>query len=140
MAGKTKRRKIAGFMREIVAANLVSLVAKHYPLLPNVTQQQKALAEKAGVSHSTIQRIMEKKVGATIDNLEQIAVALDLSPYQLLVPSLHAANPQVVKGATKEEQRLYALWRKGHVIAPVPSKKRRMFVLEDAESVPATNA
>lgn len=141
MARKPKRRKIAGFMREIVAANLAGLVARDYPHLPNLTQQQKALAEKAGVSFSTVQRIMGKTVGATIDNLEQIAMAFDLSPYQLLIPSLAVTNPQVVKGATKEEQRLYSLWRKGIAIAPTPQpKKRPMFVLEDASSVPSGNA
>lgn len=120
-------------MRQIVAANLVALLDKHYSHMGNITQREKALAEKAGVSFSTVQRIVAKSVGATIDNLESIALAFDLSPYQLLIPSLNVSNPQVVKGATKEEQRLYQLWRKGVEIGVPTTKKRRMFVLEDAE-------
>ena len=59
------------------------------------------------IAKSTVQRIMEKEASATLEQLEKIARALELSPYQLLIPDLHPTNPQVVAGATLEEQALY---------------------------------
>ena len=59
------------------------------------------------IAKSTVQRIMEKEASATLEQLEKIARALELSPYQLLIPDLHPTNPLVVAGATLEEQALY---------------------------------
>ena len=41
------------------------------------------------------------------DPVNMLAKALELSQYQLLIPDLDPRNPQVVKGATLDEQALY---------------------------------
>lgn len=112
MKGVKKTPKVPGFMRTILAANLAALVDHHYASMSNLTAKQRELAKQAKVSHSTVQRIMSGDVGASLDNIELIATVFDLSAYQLLIPNLNAGNPQVVRGATKDEQRLYAGWRK----------------------------
>ena len=59
------------------------------------------------IAKSTVQRIMDQEASASLEQLEKIARALELSPYQLLIPDLHPTNPQVAAGATLEEQDLY---------------------------------
>lgn len=95
-------------MRQVVAQNLTNLMEAHMPLAGS---KHKTLAEAAGVSLSTVQRICNQEVGATIDVLEALASVFHLSVYQLLIPSLDVGNPQVVQGATKEEERLYRQWK-----------------------------
>ena len=116
MKGQKKTPKVPGFMRSILAVNVARLLERHYPAMENVTQRQKALAKEAGVSFSTIQRFMDGSTGATIDNIEVVAAAFGLSAYQLLIPNLHAENPQLVKGATKDEERIYSNWRKAKTL------------------------
>lgn len=103
-----KKRKVPGFMREVLALNITNLMQQHYRDSPNKPLK---LAKEAGVSLSTVQRLINKETGATLDNIEAIAAAFQLSAYQLLLPALEAKNPQVVRGATKDEERLYRLWK-----------------------------
>lgn len=85
-----------------------------------------ALAKDAGVSLSTIQRVLSKESGASLDNIEAIAAAFDVSVYQLLIPSLDILNPQVVQGAVKNEERMYRQWKRGEerLRAPAQPKER----------------
>lgn len=84
------------------------------------SNKPKALARKTGnpkeggLSLSTVQRILAGANGGTLDNLEAVANALDLSLYQLMIPALDAENPQVVPGALKDEERMYKRWRRSH--------------------------
>lgn len=103
-----KKRKVPGFMREVLAQNISNLMQHHYRAESNKPLK---LAKEAGVSLSTVQRLINKETGATLDNIEAIALAFQLSAYQLLLPALEAKNPQVVRGATKDEERLYRLWK-----------------------------
>lgn len=112
---KAKTPKAPGFMREILAMNVSKMLAHHYRALPNVTARQRALAKDSGISFSTVQRIMAKETGATIENIENIAGAFHLSAYQLLVPALDAENPQIIKGATAAEQNFYRLYKLGRL-------------------------
>lgn len=82
---------------------------KHYHLVAN---KPGAVAKDAGVSLSTVQRIMSAQVGASLDNIEAIANVFDLSAYQMLIPELDVSNPQIVHGASKAEERAYRLWKK----------------------------
>lgn len=97
-------------MREVVAQNLDALMQLHYR---DEGDKHMALSKAAGVSKSTVQRIVKRDVGASIDNLEAIAAVFQLSAYQMLVPSLDVESPEVIPGAAEEEERLYRLWRKG---------------------------
>lgn len=96
-------------MRAILARNVRDLMDLHYAQSSN---RPKSLAKDAGLALSTIQRVIAGATGASLDNIEMIASAFDLSAYQLLIPSLSVDNPQVVQGATREEERMYRLWRK----------------------------
>ena len=102
--------------------NITGLLDKEYRDLPNLTAKQKKLAGEALVSFSTIQRIMNEDVGASLDNIEAIADVFDVSVYQILLPSLDIGNPQVVKGATEEEKRAYRLWKRDRT-SPKPERR-----------------
>lgn len=110
MKGRKKTPKVPGFMRHVLAGNVAALMKLHFMESRN---RPKALAAKAGVSLSTIQRILEAKTGATLDNIESIAAVFELSVYQILIPELDVADPQIVPGALKNEERLYRQWKKG---------------------------
>lgn len=103
-----KRRKVPGFYRSILAVNVRALMELHYASESN---KPKKLAKEADVSLSTVQRILAKETGATLDNIEAIAGVFDLTVYQLLVPELNIKNPQIIKGATKAEERMYRSWK-----------------------------
>lgn len=105
-----KKPKHPGFMRSVLAENVELLMNKHFEIKSN---KPKSLAEEAKVSLSTVQRIIAAEVGASLDNIEAIAGAFGLSAYQLLIPNLNIDNPQVIKGATKGEERLYNAWKRG---------------------------
>ena len=45
----------------------------------------KALAEAAGVTLSTVQRVINAEIGATLDTVDMLAKALRCEPYQLLL-------------------------------------------------------
>lgn len=102
-------------MRSVLAQNVEQLMFKHYALASN---KPKSLAGDAKVSLSTVQRVIAAEVGASLDNIEAIAGVFGLSAYQLLIPNLSIDNPQVIKGATKDEERLYSIWRRGKGIPP----------------------
>lgn len=104
MKGKKKTPKVAGFMRGVLAENVLKLMAHHYK---ESTNRPMALAKDAQVSLSTIQRIISKETGASLDNIEAVAGVFHLSVYQIMVPSLDPSNPPVIKGAMQNEQRLY---------------------------------
>ncbi len=90
-------------MRAVFAGNTNRLMARYYR---NAANQPKALAKDAGVSLSTVQRILDGKTGATLDNIEAIAGAFRLSAYQLLVPNIDPADPPIVAGAIQAEQKM----------------------------------
>lgn len=102
--GKTKELKVPGLMREIVKANVRALMNLAYKESRN---RPRALAKDAGLSLSSVQRILDATTGASIDNLEAVASALDVSLYQLMLPNLDADNPQIVQGAAKGEEKFY---------------------------------
>ncbi len=113
-----KTPKLPGFMRSVLAHNVEELMHRHFSMSSN---KPKALAAQAKVSLSTVQRIIAAEVGASLDNIEAIASVFEVSTYQLLVPNLNIENPQVIKGATKDEERLYDVWRRGKGLGPTPT-------------------
>lgn len=115
MKGEKKSPKVPGFMRVVVGANVSKLLDHHYNHLPNITQRLRTLAKDSGIGYGTIQRIIDCKVGASLDNIEAIADALQVSVYQLMLPSLNVDNPQVVQGATEAEKALYRHWKRQRV-------------------------
>lgn len=54
---------------------------------PHVTNRALYLAEKAELGLGTVQRTRDGETGASVDTLEALARVLEVSPYELLVPS-----------------------------------------------------
>ena len=102
---ETRRKKIPGIMRDILAINVKSLMDREFA---ESSSRPVALAKRAGLSLSTVQRLLSAETGATIDSIESVALALGVSPYQLLIPELSPDNPQVLAGVTAAEKRLYS--------------------------------
>jgi transcriptional regulator with XRE-family HTH domain len=103
----TRRRKTPGFMRSVLAKNLKALIDHHYCDIEKPTNRYIKLAKKTGMSVSSIQRFVNAQQGASIDTIETLAYAFDLSPYHLLLPNLEVENPQVVAGAMAGERAMY---------------------------------
>ena len=101
---KPKTPKVPGQLRRVVAGNVALMAQVEFRASNNVPL---ALAVAAGVSKSTVQRIMAGDVGADLETLEKVAAALGLIPYQLFIPNLDVKNPQVARGAMPGEQKVY---------------------------------
>lgn len=81
----TKSRKVpAAMVRAVVAANIESRMELRYA---ESTNKPMDLAEDAHISLSTVQRILGRQLGASIDTLGLIANALDCSVLELLIPT-----------------------------------------------------
>lgn len=85
--GRAKRPKYAAVRtRRVVAENVLLRMNQRYT---SNTDKYKALAEDAGTSLSTIQRVTQPDVygvGITVDVLTQVAMALRCEPHELLIP------------------------------------------------------
>ena len=68
---------------QVLAENLERLIASH----PELNSQPK-LAAKAKMDQKTVYRIITKQNEPSTDKLEKLAKALNLEPWQLLVPGL----------------------------------------------------
>lgn len=112
---KTRKHKTPGFHRRILADNVLKLMQKQYP---NAGNKPGALAKSAGLSLSTVQRVLAQDQGASIDIIEALAEAFDVSVYQLLLPALDPDNPQVVREAAAAEKRMYRAWKRAGLGVP----------------------
>lgn len=83
--GRPKRPKqVAIRLRKVLATNILRRMEERYK---NIGDKKKALAEHAGVTLSTVQRVTQPERydnGASIDTLDQLAKALRCEPYELL--------------------------------------------------------
>jgi transcriptional regulator with XRE-family HTH domain len=104
---RTKRDKGTSPLRAVLGRNVAALRDARYSRLPHETARNKALALAAESSVSQIQRVITGEVGASIDVIDALAVALDVSvidlltPYELLTPGklvqATAPNPGTTK-------------------------------------------
>jgi transcriptional regulator with XRE-family HTH domain len=83
MRRRSKQEKPTPMIREIVARNVAGLRDARFP---QATNKNKALAEKAGISLSQVQRILSKNLGTSIDNVEWLAGVFGVRPQDLLTP------------------------------------------------------
>lgn len=106
--GKTRRRKTPSRLRTVIAVNVATRAVVQFRDHPNIPM---AIVEASGkaFSKSTVQRIMEAKVGTSLEQLDSLAKALDLMPYHLLLEDLDVKNPQVARGATFDEKEVYKI-------------------------------
>jgi transcriptional regulator with XRE-family HTH domain len=66
------------------------------------------LAKRTGLSTSTIHRLRNGDVDATLSTLEALSKAFDLEPWQLLVANFDPKNRPVLQPLSEQERRLYA--------------------------------
>lgn len=107
-------------MRSVLAANVDRLMAHHFASERN---KPMALAKKAGLTLSSVQRVLNESNSANLDTIERLALAFDLSVYQLLAPEIDPENPPVIKGATESERKLYGNWRRARLNEPTEIEK-----------------
>lgn len=67
----------------MLAQNLNRMMEQRYKERSN---RPMALAKDAGVSLSTVQRVLSREAGASIDTLEAFAGVFGLPPFQMIVP------------------------------------------------------
>jgi transcriptional regulator with XRE-family HTH domain len=73
-------------LRFVLAANVAARMVSVFHDQPNKTAREKKLAQAAGVSVSTVGRILNGDTGASLDNIEHVARALGCSAVSLLTP------------------------------------------------------
>lgn len=133
MARHRKNIEIPENLRGVLARNLAT-VMENVPALGS----QSKIAEKAKIGQTTVGRIARTEVSATIDNIEALARAIHVQPWQLLVPGLNPVAPPTLGNAlpTDEMNALLTLrsaipeWRR-YVLALAMSadkQKQRLFL------------
>jgi transcriptional regulator with XRE-family HTH domain len=101
-------------LREIIARNVQALIDAQADANGSLTTSR-AIARAAGVSHSTVQRVVGQRPEAkwpSIDNIDRVARAFGFSAYQLLIEDFDPADPPLVMSpAVRRELRELRLMR-----------------------------
>lgn len=85
----------------VLSVNLAALMSAHEGL-----GTQAAVAKRSGMDQRTVGRILNREHSPTLRQIDGLAAAFGLLPWQLLVPQLDALNPPAVS-LTMEERDLY---------------------------------
>lgn len=109
---QTRRKKVPSPLRKVIAGNVLARAAVQFKTSPNValsirTASHPTASERISVSH--VRTIMKGRTSVTLEQLDALARALELQPYQLLFPRLDPENPQVAKGAAPGEDQVYGI-------------------------------
>lgn len=109
MKNTPKQPKSPGLIKRFFAPNLVSLINHRYAHLDNKTARALALEKDSKVGKNTIIRACDPddSTAITLDNIERLATALNVFPYQLLIPYLDVKNPQIIISPSDEERKSY---------------------------------
>lgn len=86
---------------QVLADNLRSLMSQHADM-----KTQAKVAKRASMDQRTVGRILNKEHSPTLKQIDGLASAFGLLPWQLLVPNLDATNPPTVF-LTQAERDLY---------------------------------
>lgn len=81
-----------GTLRADLAANVLAALVAERPLGPREKKGYARLISK-GLPNGSAQRILDADTSVGIDVVAQVAEALGLKPWQLLVPGLNPADP-----------------------------------------------
>ena len=84
----------------LVAANVRALIAYHQ-------QSINAFCRSRGLVQTTVNRLVSGKMNPTATVIADIANAVGLQPWQLLVPDLDPRNPPVLRTISPAEADLY---------------------------------
>lgn len=88
--------------RSILAKNVQALMDAR----PNLDSNPK-LAKRISASTATISRIRNAETDCTLDTLDKLAAAFEISAWQLLVPGLGAHNYPVLRTLSPQESDMY---------------------------------
>lgn len=69
------------------------------------------LIKRTGMTNGTLDRIRRAAVSVGVDELQKLATAFDLQPWQLLVDGLDPNNPPVLAQQSAKERELYTRLR-----------------------------
>lgn len=86
---------------QVFAAN-VRRVMEHYGENPT------SAGVRCKVSQQQFRRFVRGEHSVTLDSVAAVAKGYGLEPYQLLIPGLDPANPQVLRLLSASELKLYA--------------------------------
>ena len=89
-------------IEKTVADNLTLLMKSS-----NAAGSDEKLARRSGVGRGTVQRARRGEVSLSIGNLERLADAFGLEPWQLLIPGLEPGNPPALRAVNSEERMLW---------------------------------
>lgn len=108
MAKRRKNVALPGNLRGTLARNLETVMQK----VPALGSQPK-IAVKGKLGQSSVGRVLRAEVAVNLDNLEGLAKAANLKPWQLLVPELDPMNPPRIdaRGLKNDELELLAKYR-----------------------------
>lgn len=97
--GARRPKFVAARTRRVLADNVRSRMDERFR---GETDMVRVFAESAGVSRSTVQRVLDAEViGISIDTLTQLANALHCEPYELLMPDRFLAHTPNKEGGKK---------------------------------------
>lgn len=98
----------------VVISNIERLYKDHGTIAGNKSE----LARKSGLDPAYISKLLRRKNSVSITSLHEIAKALGLHAWQLLVPGdWPLSNPPVLAPLTDAEKRLYAKVKEAMAIA-----------------------
>jgi len=98
-------RENSGVPHSVLSVNLKALMAAS-----DSYKSQRQVAAKAGMDQRTVGRILNEEHSPTLVQLERLAGAFNLMPWQLLVPGLDPHNLPVTQ-LTETERNLYSRMR-----------------------------
>jgi hypothetical protein len=109
---KTRRKKVPSPLRTVIARNVELRAEVQFPDAKNrvtAIRDKSHPAEREKLTRSNIQDILKARTSASLEQLDKLARALDLLPYQLLLANMDPQNPQVAKGAVPGEDQVYGI-------------------------------
>ena len=95
-----------GMSHGVLSTNLKMLMEASLDM-----RSQAALGKKCGIDQRTVGRILNEEHSPQLKQIEAIASAFGLSPWQILIPGLDPKNPPVCE-LTRVEKELYDKLRK----------------------------
>ena len=86
--------------KEIVAANLRALMTHR-----QISEME--LGARAGVSQSTINRLLKAQVAPNADTLDSVCRFLGIFTWQIMVPNINPSNLPVLREVNDKERAFY---------------------------------
>jgi hypothetical protein len=93
--------------RRVLAENLKALMESSKDFGGIVALEQATITRGGKIGKSTIDRILKETTPVNLDYVETLAKVFGLAPWQMLVPGLKPANPQILRSTGADEDELY---------------------------------